>query len=146
MRNYNKLLIAPALSMLASAFVSSASPSSAFVSSAFASSAFAQAEVTADEVAVDNVLVCATPADAKSYAASHKDAIQSSIAGQADEKACLVTKAVFISGQQSDRIEHSDATYAVTEILIVAVKTPYGVLRMRPNVAYTLMKLNEVRV
>jgi hypothetical protein len=95
---------------------------------------------------VDNVLVCATPADAKSYAAIHKDAIQSSIAGQADEKACLVTKVVFIPGQQSDRIEHSDATYAVTEILIVAVKTPQGVLRMRPNVAYTLMKLNEVRV
>jgi hypothetical protein len=136
MRNFSKLLIAAALSTLPSAFAPSA----------FATSAFAQAEVTADEVAADNVLVCASPADAKSYAASHKDAVQSSIAGQADEKACLVTKAVFIPGKQSDRIEHNDGTYAVTEILIVAVKTPYGVLRTRPNVAYTLMRLNEIRV
>src|SRR5262249_6316756 len=121
MRNFSNLLVAVTLSTLPGAF--------------------AQAEVQAD-VKEDNVLVCATPADAKSYAASHKDAVQSSIAEQADEKACLVTKAFFISGQQSDRIEHRDATYAVTEILIVAVKTPYGVLRMRPNVAYTLVRLN----
>jgi len=126
MRNFSKLLIAATLSTLPGAF--------------------AQAEVTADEVTADNVLVCATPADAKSYAASHKDALQSSIAGEADEKACLVTKVVFIPGKQSDRIEHNDGTYAVTEILIVAVKTPYGVLRMRPNVAYTLLRLREIRV
>jgi len=130
MRNFSKLLIAAALSTLPSAF---------------AQSAFAQAEVQTD-VKEDNVLVCATPADAKSYAASHKDAVQSSIAGQADEKACLVTKVVFIPGKQGDRIEHSDATYAVTEILIIAVKTPYGVQRMRPNVAYALLRLNETPV
>jgi hypothetical protein len=126
MRNFSKLLITAALSTLPGAF--------------------AQAEVAADEVTADNVLVCATPADAKSYAASHKDALQSSIAAEADEKACLVTKVVFIPGKQSDRIKHNDGTYTVTEILIVAVKTPYGVLRMRPNVAYTLMRLNEIRV
>jgi len=125
MRNFSKLLVAAALSTLPGAF--------------------AQAQVQAD-VKEDNVLVCATPADAKSYAAIHKDAVQSSIAGQSDEKACLVTKILFIPGKQSDRIEHSDATYAVTEILIVAVKTPYGVLRMRPNVAYTLLRLNETPV
>jgi hypothetical protein len=125
MRNFSKLLIAAALSTLPSAF--------------------AQAEMQSD-VKEDNVLVCATPADAASYAATHKDAIQSSIAGQADEKACLVTKVLFIPGKQSDRIEHNDATYAVTEILIVGVKTPYGILRTRPNVAYTLMRLNETRV
>jgi hypothetical protein len=126
MRNFSKLLIAVALSTLPSAF--------------------AQAEVTQDQVTEDNVLVCATPADAKSYAASHKDAVQSSIANRADEKACLVTKVVFIAGKQGDRIEHSDATYAVTEILIIAVKTPYGVQRMRPNVAYALLRLNETLV
>jgi hypothetical protein len=130
MRNFSKLLIAAALSTLPSAF---------------AQSAFAQAEVPA-EPTEDNVLVCATPADAKSYAASHKDAVQSSIANRADEKACLVTKVVFIPGKQGDRIEHSDATYAVTEILIIAVKTPYGMLRMRPNVAYALLRLNEIPV
>jgi len=125
MHNFSKLLIAAALSTLPGAF--------------------AQAEVQA-EPTEDNVLVCATPADAKSYAANHKDAVQSSIAGQADEKACLVTKVVFIPGKQGDRIEHSDATYAVTEILIIAVKTPYGVQRMRPNVAYALLRLNETPV
>jgi len=125
MRNFSKLLIAAALSTMPSALV--------------------HAQVQGD-VKEENVLVCATPADAKSYAASHKDAVQSSIAEQADEKACLVTKAFFISGQQSDRIEHRDGTYAITEILIVAVKTPYGVLRMRPNVAYTLLRLNETPV
>jgi hypothetical protein len=126
MHNFSKLLIAAALSTLPGAF--------------------AQAEVTQDQVTEDNVLVCATQADAKSYAASHKDAVQSSIAGQADEKACLVTKVVFIRGKQGDRIEHSDATYAITEILIIAVKTPYGVQRMRPNVAYALLRLNETPV
>ena len=125
MRNFSKFLITAVLSALPGAF--------------------AQAEVQAD-VKEDNVLVCATPADAKSYAASHKDAVQSSIASQADAKACLVSKVFFISGQQSDRIEHSDATYAVTEILIIGVKTPAGVLRTRPNVAYTLMRLNETPV
>jgi hypothetical protein len=135
MRNFSKLLIAAALSTLPSAF---------------AQSAFAQVQgdMKEGDVKEDNVLVCATPADAKSYAASHKDALQSAIAGEADEKAkaCVVSKVVFIPGKQSDRIEHSDATYAVTEILIVAVKTPYGVQRMRPNVAYALLRLNEIPV
>jgi len=126
MHNFSKLLIAAVLSTLPGAF--------------------AQAEVMQDQVTEDNVLVCATQADAKSYAASHKDAVQSSIAGQADEKACLVTKVVFIRGKQGDRIEHSDATYAITEILIIAVKTPCGVQRMRPNVAYALLRLNETPV
>src|SRR4051794_24136551 len=125
MHNFSKCLIAAALSTL--------------------SGAFAQAEVQA-EPTEDTVLVCATPADAKSYAASHKDALQTSIAGGADEKGCVATKVIFIPGQQGDRIEHSDATYAVTEILIVAVKTPRGVLRMRPNLAYALLRLNETPV
>ena len=133
MRNFSKLLIAAALSTLPGAFAH----------------ADVQADVQ-DQMKEDNVLVCATPADARSYAASHKDAVQDSIAGEADgkadEKACVASKVVFIPGKQSDRIEHSDATYAVTEILIVAVKTPYGVLRMRPNVAYALLRLNETPV
>jgi hypothetical protein len=130
MRNFSKLLIAAALSTLPGAL---------------ATSAFAQAEMQIDPTE-DNVLVCATPADAESYAASHKDALQASIAGGADEKGCVATKVVFIPGKQGDRIEHSDATYVVTEILIVAVSTPRGVLRMRPNVAYALLRLKETPV
>jgi hypothetical protein len=125
MRNFSKLLIAAALSTLPAAF--------------------AQAEVQA-EPTEENVLVCATQADAMSYAASHKDALQASLAGGANDKACVATKVVFIRGKQGDRIEHSDATYAVTEILILAVKTPGGVLRTRPNLAYALLRLNEIPV
>ena len=65
-------------------------------------------------------------------------------------KAEMAVETVFESMkkalEQGDRIEHSDATYAVTEILIVGVKTPGGVLRMRPNVAYALLRLNETPV
>jgi hypothetical protein len=125
MRTLSKVLLAAALSTLPSAF------------------AQAQAQVDVKE---DKLLVCATAADAESYAVKHKDAVQSSITDDAGEKACQVTNVVFIPGQQSDRIEHSDATYAVTEILIVAVKTPHGVLRTRPNIAYTLLRLNETPV
>jgi hypothetical protein len=125
MRNFSRLLIAAALSTLPAAF--------------------AQAEVQADPTEA-NVLVCATPADAMSYAASHKNALQASIAGGGGDKACVATQVVFIPGKQGDRIEHSDATYAVTEILILAVKTPGGVLRTRPNVAYALLRLKETPV
>jgi hypothetical protein len=125
MRNFSKILIAAALSTFPGAF--------------------AQAEVQAEPME-DNVLVCATPADAMNYAASHKNALQASIAGGANDKACVATKVVFILGKQGDRIEHSDATYAVTEILILAVKTPGGVLRTRPNVAYALLRLKETPV
>ena len=129
MRTFSKVLFAATLSTLPSAF---------------AQSAFA--EVQEADMKEDSVLVCATAADAKSYAASHKNAVQSSIAGGAEEKACVITKVMFIPGKQGDRIEHRDATYAITEILIVAVKTPYGVLRMRSNVAYALLRLNETPV
>jgi hypothetical protein len=130
MRNFSKLLTAAALLTLPSAL---------------ATSAFGHEELQAVPTE-DNVLVCATPADAKSYAASHKDTLQASIAGGADDKSCVVTKVVFIPGKQGDRIEHRDATYAVTEILVFGVKTPRGVLRMRPNVAYALLRLNETPV
>jgi hypothetical protein len=102
-----------------------------------------QPQVPTDEVRTDGVLVCATEADAKNYAMVHKDQIQSSIEGEKDAKSCLVVKVAFVPGKQSDRLEQSDATYAVTEILVVAVKTPYGFVGMRPNLAYTLLRLKE---
>jgi hypothetical protein len=125
MRNLSKFLIVTALSTLPVAF--------------------AQAEMQVEPKEGD-VLVCATPADAMTYAASHKDALQASIAGGADDKACVATKVVFIPGKQGDRIEHRDATYAVTEILIVAVNTPRGILRTRPSIAFALLRLNETPV
>ena len=107
------------------------------------SSALAQQEVQPDVKTADAVLVCATAADAKNYAALHKDAIKSAIEGEKDAKACLIAKVAYLPGKQTERIEDKDTTYVLTEILIVAVKTPYGLLKMRPNLAYTLMPVDE---
>jgi hypothetical protein len=90
-----------------------------------------------------DVVVCATAADARSYAATHKDAIQNAIAGEITGKACVVAKIAFVPGKQSDRLEQKDATYAVTEIMIVGVSTPLGVLGIPPNLAYTLLRLQD---
>ena len=102
------------------------------------SAAFAQPAAT-----LADVVICATAADAKHYANMHKDGIQRAIDGAIDGKACLVAKIAFVPGKQSDRIEHKDAIYAVTEIMIVGVSTPLGVLGMRPNLAYTLLRLPD---
>ena len=90
-----------------------------------------------------DVVVCSTAADARDYATTHKDAIQNAIAGEITGKACVVAKIAFVAGEQSDRIEQRDATYAVTEIMIVGVSTPLGVLRISPNHAYTLLRVQD---
>jgi hypothetical protein len=99
-----------------------------------------------DEIRTDDVVICATAADAKDYAATHKDTIQRSIESERDGRACLVANVAFMAGRQSERFQHKDATYVVTEILIVGVKTRYGLLSMRPNLAYTLLKVEEEKV
>ena len=88
-------------------------------------------------------MICATAADARNYATTHKDAIQNAIAGEITGKACVVAKIAFVPGKQSDRIAQKDATYAVTEIMIVGVSTPLGVLVIPPNLAYTLLRLQD---
>jgi hypothetical protein len=90
-----------------------------------------------------DVVICATAADAKNYASRHKDGIQRAIERTIDGKACVVARIAFVPGKQSDRIEHKDATYAVTEIMIVGVSTPLGVLGVSPNMAYTLLRLQD---
>src|SRR5947199_6089857 len=106
------------------------------------STTFAQQEQPELKTA-DGVLVCATAADAKNYAALHKNGIRNAIEGEVDAKACLIAKIAYVPGKQTERIEDKDTTYVLTEILIVAVKTPHGLLRMRPNLAYTLMPVDE---
>jgi hypothetical protein len=104
----------------------------------WASAASAQPAAT-----LADVVVCATAADARSYAKTHKDAIQNAIAREITGKACVVAKIAFVPGKQSDRLEQKDATYAVTEIMIVGVSTPLGVLGVPPNPAYTLLRLQD---
>ena len=91
-------------------------------------------------------MICATAADAKNYATTHQDAIQRAIEREVTGKACVVAKIAFVPGKQSDRIEQKDAIYAVTEITIVGVSTPLGVLGLRPSLAYTLLRLQDERV
>jgi len=90
-----------------------------------------------------DIVICATAADAKNYATTHRDAIQTAIDRTIDGKACVVARIAFVPGKQSDRIEQKDATYAVTEIMIVGVSTPLGVLKIAPNHAYTLLRLPD---
>jgi hypothetical protein len=102
--------------------------------------------VSAQPVAtLADVVICATAADARSYATAHQGAIQRAIEAERTGKACVVAKVAFVPGKQSDRIEQEDATYAVTEITIVGVSTPLGVLGVPPNLAYTLLRLQDER-
>jgi hypothetical protein len=104
----------------------------------WSSTSFAQPATT-----LADIVICATAADAKNYARTHQDGIQRAIERTMDGKACVVAKIAFVPGKQSDRIEHRDATYAVTEIMIVGVSTPMGVLGISPNLAYTLLRLPD---
>jgi hypothetical protein len=114
--------------------------SAALASLALAPSLCASAESV---VTTDNVVICATAADAKNYAALHKHDIKSAIERETDAETCLVAKIAFFPGRQTDLVQDKNATYAVTEILIVAVSTPYGLLNIRPNLAYTLLRVPE---
>jgi hypothetical protein len=42
-----------------------------------------------------------------------------------------------------ERVKSKDGSYDVTEILIVGVATPYGMLAIEPSVVYTLLKVTE---
>jgi len=107
----------------------------------WSSAAFAQPATT-----LADAVICATAADARKYATTHRDGIQRAIERTIDGKACVVARIAFVPGKQSDRIEHKDATYAVTEIMIVGVSTPLGVLGITPNLAYTLLRLQDQQV
>jgi hypothetical protein len=89
----------------------------------------------------DNVVICATAADAKNYAAVHKHDIKNAIERETNAKTCLVARIAFLPGEQIDLVVDKDATYAVTEIVIVAVSTSEGLIKIGPNLAYTLLQL-----
>ena len=109
-------------------------------------SSFLLLSAQAQEVRTGEALLCATEADAQAYAAVHQDKIQAAIDSVTDAKACLVAAIAFVPGKQTGHVQHKDATYVVTEILVVGVSTPYGYLTMHPSLAYTLLKLQEEKV
>lgn len=108
-------------------------------------SSFLTVSAQAQDVRTGDALICASAGDARDYAATHQDKVQTAIDSETDGKSCLVAKIAFVAGKQTDRLQQNDATYIVTEILVVAINTPYGYLKIHPSVAYTLLKLQEER-
>lgn len=108
-------------------------------------------EAPARDVQSARLLICSTAEKAQSFAAQNQD-LQAAIAndGQATKtdastpsSPCLVADIAYISGNKMDRVQSRDGSYDVTEILIVGVATPYGMLAIEPSVVYTLLKVTE---
>jgi hypothetical protein len=98
------------------------------------------------DVQSDRMVICGSAEKAQLFAAQHHD-IKAAIA---DENAndgnapCLVAGIAYISsGRPMDRVTSKDGSYDVTEIVIVGVATPYGILAIEPSVVYTLLKVDE---
>lgn len=97
------------------------------------------------DVQAANTLICGTADHAKRFVTLNQD-IQRALAEVNDSgrsSSCLMAAIAFIPGKQVDRVAHKDGTYAVTEILIVGVGTPYGMLATEPSVVYTVVKVSE---
>lgn len=99
------------------------------------------------DVQAGKLVICGSAEKAQHFAAKHQD-IQAVIAADSDitssaSAPCLIAGIAYISGQQVDRIRNKDASYAVTEITIVGVATPYGFLGIKPEVVYTLLKVTD---
>jgi hypothetical protein len=108
-------------------------------------------DAPAQEVQAGRLVICGTAEKAQRFAAQHQD-LQAAIANDdaatskdasGASSACLVAGIAYVSGKQIDRVRSKDGTYDVTEILIVGVATPYGMLAIEPSVVYTLLKVEE---
>jgi hypothetical protein len=108
-------------------------------------------EVPERDVQSAKLVICSSAEKAQSFAAQNHD-LQATIAndGQATKteasaapNACLVAGIAYISGNKLERVQSKDGSYDVTEILIVGVATPYGMLSIEPSVVYTLLKVTE---
>ena len=107
------------------------------------------------DVQAARMVICGSAEKAQLFAAQNQD-IQAAIANEdvASSKkgagsaasACLVAGIAYVSGKQIERVRSKDGSYDVTEIMIVGVATPYGMLAIEPSVVYTLLKVNEERV
>jgi len=111
----------------------------------------AKAREAPGDVQSARLVICSTAEKAQSYAVQNHD-LQAAIAndGQATKtdastasSACLVAGIAYISGNKLERVKNKDGSYDVTEILIVGVATPYGMLAIEPSVVYTLLKVTE---
>lgn len=103
------------------------------------------------DVQAARLVICGTAEKAQLFAAQNQDlkaaiarddAAAGKNAGDA-ANACLVAGIAYISGKPMERVSSKDGAYNVTEILIVGVATPYGMLAIEPSVVYTLLKVEE---
>lgn len=109
-------------------------------------------DVSAHDVQAAKLLICGTPEKAQHFAAQNQD-VQAAIANDdavngkttGASSACLVAGIAYVSGKQIERVHSKDGSYDVTEILIVGVATPYGMLAIKPSVVYTLLKVEDER-
>jgi hypothetical protein len=105
--------------------------------------------VTSQEVRTANTLICGSADHAKKFVSQNHD-LQQALAtvnrATTAESSCLVAPIAYVAGKQIDRVERTEATYMVTEIMIVGVGTPYGVLAIEPAVVYTVLKVDEEAV
>jgi uncharacterized membrane protein YgdD (TMEM256/DUF423 family) len=121
------------------------------VLSLFAALGARAGDVAAQNVQAARMVICSSAEKAQHFATQHQD-VQAAIAKDETKdasgaaSACLVAGIAYISGKQLDRVQSKDASYAVTEIMIVGVATPYGMLAIKPSVVYTLLKVDEERV
>jgi hypothetical protein len=106
---------------------------------------------TQEDVQAAKLVICDSAEKAQRFAAQHHD-LQAAIANddEATKKGtsgasniCLVAGIAYISGKQMERVQNKDGLYDVTEIVIVGVATPYGLLAIEPAVVYTLLKVDE---
>ena len=112
--------------------------------------------VSSHDVQAAKLLICGTAEKAQHFAAQNQD-VQAAIANDeavnsgkgkgatGASSACLVAGIAYVSGKQIERVQSKDGSYDVTEILIVGVATPYGMLAIKPSVVYTLLKVEEER-
>ena len=108
-------------------------------------------EAPGRDVQSARLVICSTAEKAQSFAVQNHD-LQAAIAndGKATKTGastasspCLVAGIAYISGNKLERVQSKDGSYDVTEILIVGVATPYGMLAIEPSVVYTLLKVTD---
>jgi uncharacterized membrane protein YgdD (TMEM256/DUF423 family) len=108
-------------------------------------------DAPSQDVQAARLVICGTAEKAQLFAAQNQDlqaviarddATASKDTGDASN-ACLIAGIAYISGKPMERVSSKDGAYNVTEILIVGVATPYGMLAIEPSVVYTLLKVKE---
>ena len=102
-------------------------------------------DAPSQDVQAARLVICESAEKAQRFAAQNDDLQAAMTADKANSASapCLVAGIAYISGRQMERVSNKDGSYDVTEILIVGVATPYGMLAIEPSVVYTLLKVND---